>query len=69
MRPGGVHRGGAPRSELKYYMIASGNHTTISSVWRAGARLTVPLVTASFGSFLAGARKEWTPDRKINDHL
>jgi len=30
---------------------------------------SAPLVPASFGSFLAGARKEWTPTGQINNHL
>ena len=91
MRPGGVHRGGAPRSELVIIMIAGGNHTKINrATWIAaapagtcraqpgispalGATLSKTYsaapMTASFGSFLAGARKEWLPDGKINNHL
>ena len=39
VRPGRVHRGGAPRSESKYYMIASGNHTVIHRAARSRGKM------------------------------
>ena len=47
---------------------AAGGYTR-GRLWRAGARLTGPLVPASFDSFLAGARKEYRFGNKVNDHL
>ena len=56
-----ILKGGAPRSELEFTMIASGNHSLIQRLWRAGARHSAPLKPVSLVTFLSGHKKVTPP--------
>ena len=56
----GILKGGAPRSEFKYAMIAGGNHTKIHS--HPERELGTPLKPASFSSLSCRDKKERPPE-------